>query len=230
MPGHGPRRIPPGRGPSDRTSPRALLQLPRTSRLSRTRPPRRRPRSPLRLVRRAGTRRPRLPCSIPRRRKTVAHPGYRHRSPRRQAPSRRLDHRLNRGRAQVLSKNGTALPAEGRGLTVAGVGDSEETDGAGVVAPFPPCPLVGRPGRIQPPCGRDRGKSREIPSTRAPGLAVAPLVPACPGAARHRPVNTSPPPRASQAVNRCAWPATPAAYRDTSADYQQVSRCVTVSE
>ena len=43
-------------------------------------------------------------------------PGDRDRSPRRQAPGRRLDHRLNRGRTQVLPQNGTAIPAEGRGL------------------------------------------------------------------------------------------------------------------
>ena len=61
------------------------------------------------------------------------------------------------------------------------------------------CPAIGRPGRTQPPCGRDRARRRESRRVRASGPAAAVLVPTC--RARQHPRTLSPtpqsPPRAS---------------------------------
>jgi hypothetical protein len=43
----------------------------------------------------------------------------------------------------------------------------------------PPYPAVGRSGRTQPPCGRDRSRCRESVGSGASGPAVAALAPAC---------------------------------------------------
>lgn len=40
-------------------------------------------------------------------------------------------------------------------------------------------PAVGRPGRIQPPCGRGRARCRQSPSSPASGPAVPVLAPVC---------------------------------------------------
>jgi hypothetical protein len=82
----------------------------------------------------------------------------------------------------MLPQNGTALPAEGRGLTVCW--DRRQTryrrptDGAGVGALFPAVAACGVPGARTPPCGSDCGRSRDIRRPQAP--AVAAFVPAWP--------------------------------------------------